>query len=87
MLGMTSTINALVCDNLAEGSTVDKQLEFMQEKCMQAAELMGLHKKACQVQPREYITGNKRIMTQDLLAQKRQRLLQSEQAKLIECAV
>ncbi len=37
MLGMTGTINALVRDNLIEGSSVDDQLEFMQDKCSQAA--------------------------------------------------
>ena len=46
MLGMTGTINSLVRDNLAEGSTADGQLAFMQDKCAQAAELLGLHKKA-----------------------------------------
>ena len=40
MLGMTGTINALVRDNLAEGSSADEQLEFMQDKCAQAAELL-----------------------------------------------
>ena len=33
----------------------------MQDKCAQAAELLGLHKKARQVQPKEYIVGNKRV--------------------------
>ena len=57
MLGMTWTINALVRDNLAEGSSADEQLGFMQDKCAQAADLLGLHKKARQVQPRDYIAG------------------------------
>ena len=52
MLGMTGTINALVRNNLAEGGSADEQLEFMQDKCSQAAELLGLHQKAKQVQPR-----------------------------------
>ncbi len=86
MLGMTGTINALVRDNLAEGSSVDEQLLFMQDKCSQAAELLGLHKKARQVQPREYIAGNKRVMSVDLVARKRQRLLQAEQPRTVQCA-
>ncbi|KAL3142413.1 hypothetical protein ABBQ38_002748 [Trebouxia sp. C0009 RCD-2024] len=55
MLGMTGTINALVREKLTEGSSIDEQLLFMQDKCSQAAELLGLHKKARQVQPGEYI--------------------------------
>ena len=47
---------------------MNTQLEFMQDKCMQAAMLMGLCDKAQQVQPREHIAGNKGVMTQDLLA-------------------
>ena len=46
MLGMTGTIYALVRDNLADGCSADEQLEFMQDKCTQAAELLGLHNKA-----------------------------------------
>ena len=57
--GTTGTINTLVCDNLADGSSAGEQLESMQDKCAQAAELLSLHKKARQVQPREYIAGNK----------------------------
>lgn len=38
MLGMTGTINALVRDNLVEGHSADEQLEFMQDKCAQAAD-------------------------------------------------
>ena len=87
MLGMTGTINSLVRDNLAEGSSADEQLEFMQDKCVQAAELLGLHKKARQVQPRDYIAGNKRVMSIDLTARKHQKLLQTEQPSAIECAV
>jgi len=87
MLGMTGTINALVRDNLTDGSSADEQLEFMQDKCAQAAELLGLHKKARQVQPREYIAGNKRVMCADLAARKQQKLLQAEQPRAIECAV
>lgn len=87
MLGMTGTINALVRDNLAEGHSADEQLEFMQDKCAQAAELLGLHKKAKQVQPRHYIAGNKRVMCIDLAAKKQQKLLQTEQSKAIQCAV
>ena len=67
-------------DNLAEGSSADNQLEFMQDKCAQAAELLGLHKKARQVQPRVYIAGNKRVMAQDLTAQK---LLQNRAAQIV----
>lgn len=70
MLGITSKSNASICNNLAEGNSIDTQLEFTQDKCMQAAMLMGLHAKAQQVQPRRHIAGNKRVMTQDLLAQK-----------------
>ncbi len=50
----------------------------------QAAELIGLHTKAKQVQPRDYIAGNKRVMTLDLTARKQQRL-QAEQPRAIEC--
>jgi len=82
MLGMTGTINALVRDNLTEGSNVDEQLEFMQDKCSQAAQLLGLHKKARQVQPREYIAGNKRVMSVDLMARKRQALEQQQPAMI-----
>ena len=46
----------------------------MQDQCAKAAELLGLHKKAKDVQTREYITGNKRVMSDDLAAQKRARL-------------
>ena len=63
----------------------DKQLEFMQDKCAQAAELL-LHKKARQVQPRHYIAGNKRVMCTDLAAKKQQKLLQTQQPRVIECA-
>ena len=86
MLGMTGTINSLVRDNLAEGSSTDQQLEFMQGKCAQAAELLGLHAKARQVQPRDYIAGNKRVMTLDLTARKQQRL-GAEQPRALECSV
>ena len=86
MLGMTGTINALVRDNLSDGSNADEQLEFMQDKCAQAAELLGLHKKAKQVQPRGYIAGNKRVMSIDLAARKRLALGQ-QQRMAIECAV
>ena len=86
MLGMTGTINALVRDNLAEGSSADEQLEFMQDKCAQAAELLGLHKKARQVQPRDYIAGNKRVMAQDLTAKKQQKLLEISHPKAVECS-
>ena len=54
---------------LTDGSSTDEQLEFMQDKCAQAAELLGFHKKARQVQPREYIAGNKRLMSAGLAAQ------------------
>ena len=47
----------------------------MQDKCAQAAELLG--KKARPVQPREYIAGNKRVMAVDLIARKQQRLSQA----------
>ena len=46
----------------------------MQDQCAKATELLGLHKKAKDVQTREYITGNKRVMSEDLAAQKRARL-------------
>ena len=84
MLGMTGTINALMRDNLVEGSSADEQLEFMQDKCAQAAELLGLHKKATQVQPRWYIAGNKRVMSVDLAARKLLALGQ-QQPVAIEC--
>ena len=71
MLGMTGTVNSLVRDNLAEGSSADEQLD----------------KKARQVQPRDYIAGNKRVMSIDLTARKQQRLLQPEQPRAIECTV
>lgn len=83
MLSMTGTINALVRDNLTEGSSADEQLEFMQDKCAQAAQLLGLHTKARQVQPREYIAGNKRVMSVDLVAQKRARLAAVAPVRLI----
>ncbi|KAL3158965.1 hypothetical protein ABBQ32_011363 [Trebouxia sp. C0010 RCD-2024] len=87
MLGMTGTINALVRDNLAEGSSADEQLEFMQDKCAQAAALLGLHTKAKQVQPRGYIAGNKRVMSADLAARKRLVLGQQGQRPVaIECS-
>jgi hypothetical protein len=85
MLGMTGTVNALVQGNLAEGSNVDEQLECMQGKCSQATELLGLHRKAREVHPREYV-GNKRVMSMDLTARKHQKLLQAEQPRAIECA-
>ena len=86
MLGMTGTINALVRDNLADGGSADEQLEFTQDKCAQAAGLLGLHKRARQVQPREYIAGNKRVMAVDLTVRKRLMLVQqAEQSKLTEC--
>ena len=66
-------------DNLTDGSSTDEQLEVVQDKCAQAAELLGLHKKARQVQPREYTVGNKRRMSVGLTARKQQRLLQTEQ--------
>ncbi|DBA97325.1 TPA: hypothetical protein ACH3X1_015063 [Trebouxia sp. C0004] len=37
------TINALVRDNLSEGNSTDEQLEFMQDKCAQAA----VHRAKC----------------------------------------
>lgn len=83
MLGMSGTINCLVRDNLADGSTADAQLEFMQDHCAKAAELLGLHKKAKDVQSREYITGNKRVMSEDLAAQKRARLAVPASSRLI----
>ena len=57
---MAGTVNALVRDNLADGSSADEQLEFMQDRGFQA-ELLGLCKKARQVQPRDYIVSNKSI--------------------------
>ena len=74
MLSMTGTVNCLVRDNLADGNTADDQLHFMQDQCAKAAELLGLHKKARDVQTRKYIIGNKRVMSEDLAAQKRARL-------------
>jgi len=76
------TVLAYGRDNLTEGSSVDDQLEFMQDKCSQAARLLGLHKKARQVQPREYIAGNKRVMSVDLMARKRQALEQQQPAMI-----
>ena len=86
MLGMTGTINAQVRDNLAEGSSADEQLEFRHDKCTQAAELLGLHKKARQVQPREHIAGNKRLMSLDLGANRRLALGQ-QQVSRMSCSV
>ena len=83
MLGMTGTINCLVRDNLADGSSADAQLQFMQDQCAKAAELLGLHKKARDVQTRKYITGNKRVMSQDLAAQKCARLAVAASSRLI----
>ena len=45
--------HASVCNKLANCSNADEQPEFMQDKCAQAAELLGLHKETMQVQPRE----------------------------------
>ena len=59
---------------LTDGSTADDWLLFVQDLCAKAAELLRLHKKARDVQTREYITGNKRVMSEDLAAQKRARL-------------
>lgn len=83
MLGITGTINAWVHDNPADGSSADEQLEFMQDKCAQAAELLGLQV-ARQVEPREYTAGSKQLMSIDLTARKQQRLLQTGQPKAIE---
>ncbi|DBA95083.1 TPA: hypothetical protein ACH3X1_002596 [Trebouxia sp. C0004] len=47
--------------------------EQLKDKCAQAAELLGLHKKARQVQPKEYIAGNKKFTSLDLVARKQQR--------------
>lgn len=80
-----SGLNALVRDNLADGGSANEQLELMQDKCAQAAELLGLHKRVRQVQLREYIAGNKRVMASDLTVRKQQRLLQTEQPKATEC--
>ena len=41
----------------------------MQDECAQASEL-GLHKRVSQVQPREYIASNTRVMAVDLTAKK-----------------
>ena len=51
---------------LADGSTADDPLQFMQGQCAKAAELLALHKKATNVQTRECITGNKRGMSENL---------------------
>ena len=69
--------------NLADGSTANAQLQFMQDQCAKAAELLGLHKKAKDVQTREYITGNKSVMSDDLAAQKRARLAVAASSRLI----
>lgn len=45
--------------------------------------LLGLHKKARDVQTREYITGNKRVISEDLAAQKRARLTAAAPIKMI----
>lgn len=50
-------------------------------------ELLGLHQKAKQVQPRGYIAGNKRVMSIDLTARKQQKMLQTQQPRAIECAI
>ena len=83
MLGMTGTINALVRDNLTDGSGANEQLEFMHDKCAQAAKLLGLHKKARQMQLRVYIAGNKRVMSEDLAAHKRARIAPAAPVGLI----
>ncbi len=74
MLHMTGTINCVVRDQLAGGGTADDQLKFMRDNCAKAAELLGLHAKAKEKQPREYIVGNKRIMSAALAADKKARL-------------
>ena len=67
-----------MCNNLTDGSSADKQPGFMQDKCVRAAELLGLHKKTLQVQPREYIAGNKRLMSVELIPRKRLMLMHFE---------
>lgn len=42
----------------------------MQDKYAQAAKLLDSHKKAKQVQPGDYIAGNKRVMAADLTSRK-----------------
>lgn len=44
MLGMAGTVNALVRDNLANGSSADEQLEFMQDRGFQAGLLVYARK-------------------------------------------
>ena len=41
ILGMTGTVNTLVRDNLAEGSSADEQLQFMQDKCAHSSRVGG----------------------------------------------
>ena len=74
MLGMTGTINCLVCDNVKGCSSLDDQLTFMQDKCAEDAKLFGLHEIAKVKRPKEDIVGNKRVMVQALAADKRMQL-------------
>ena len=74
MLGMSATVNCLVRDNLNAGKTLDDQLLFVNDSCKKAAELLGLHQTALEVQPKSYIEGNKQVMAQQRTADKRARL-------------
>ena len=74
MLGMSATVMCLVRDNLTAGKTLDDQLLFVNDGCKKAAELLGLHQAALQVQPKSYIEGNKQVMAQQRAADKRARL-------------
>ena len=62
----------LVQNSLADDSNSDDHLHFMQDQCAKAAELLSLHTKARdrETQTREFITGNKRVMSKDLAAWK-----------------
>ena len=58
----------------------------MEDKCTQAAELLGLHKKARQTRQREYITGNNRLVSLNLTVKQKQKLMQAEQPRVLACA-
>lgn len=64
MNAMAYLANSLAREGMQKGGTMDDQLRMVSTKCSQAAKTVGLHDIAKIVQPRDYITGNKRIMEQ-----------------------
>ncbi|DBA76928.1 TPA: hypothetical protein ACH3X1_009524 [Trebouxia sp. C0004] len=46
------------CNNLVDGSNADEQPEFMQNKCAQTAELLGLHKNTTQMSTMSITAAN-----------------------------